>query len=204
MAPKTEFKRSKRLGNREQRMSTHSEVKETVTERSTLTVSHKELVIDGDDRDFRELIALFSAATGRMQSMRRELAKALGVSVAEFSVLTALMHLERKESVRVRSIAEHLHVAAAHVTATIKQLTQSGWVIKSIDSNDGRAVSLRLTTKAQEKLTNFAPLLCAVNDRWFAGMSRAELLVVTEFMRRLVNQYDGAMAKAKDMRIGLS
>ena len=185
-------------------MTTNSELREAATEPSRLTITNQELVVDGSDHEFRELLALLSAATGRMQSMRRELAKALGVSVAEFSVLTALMHLERKGSVRVRTIAEHLHVAGAHVTATIKRLSQLGWVTKSVDFNDSRAVSLRLTTKGLGKLTSFASVLCAVNDCWFAGMSRAEMLIASEFLRRLVNQYDSAMTKAKDMRGAIS
>ena len=185
-------------------MAAHSESKKTAMEHSPLTISHQELIIDGNDHEFRELIALFSAATGRMQSMRRELAKALGVGVAEFSVLTALMYLEKKGSVRVRTIAEHLHIAAAHVTVIVKRLTLLGWVIKTTDSHDNRAVSLRLTTEAQDKLAAFAPLLCAVNDRWFGGMSRPELLIASEFMRRLVRQYDSAMTKAKDMRSALT
>ena len=185
-------------------MASRSESKETAAERSPLTISNQELVIDGNDHEFRELVALLSAATGRMQSMRRELAKALGVGVAEFSVLTALMYLEQKGSVRVRTIAEHLHIAAAHVTVIVKQLTYLGWVVKTTDSNDSRAVSLRLTSDALDKLSAFAPLLCAVNDRWFAGMSRPELLIASAFMRRLVRQYDSAMTKARDMRNALT
>ena len=76
-------------------MTPHSESKESATESASLTISHQELVVDGNDHEFRELVALLSAATGRMQSMRRELAKALGVGIAEFSVLTALMYLEQ-------------------------------------------------------------------------------------------------------------
>ncbi|MEC7303824.1 MAG: hypothetical protein VXV97_14890, partial [Pseudomonadota bacterium] len=55
------------------------------------TVSLPNLLVDGSDAEFRELIALLYATSGRLQAMRRELAKALSVSIAEFSVLTALM-----------------------------------------------------------------------------------------------------------------
>jgi len=185
-------------------MPSESELMETAADRLPLSISIQELVTDGGDHEFRELVALLNAATGRMHSMRRELAKALGVSVAEFSVLTALMYLERKGNVRVRTVAEHLHIAAARVTTIVKRLAVSGWVIKTTDSRDSRAVSLRLTAEAQDKLTAFGPLLCAVNDQWFAGMSRPELLIASEFMRRLVRQFDSAMTKAKDMQGAMS
>jgi len=185
-------------------MTANAEVQDIGTADRPLTVSNPELVIEGSDHDFRELLALLSATAGRMQSMRRELAKALGVSIAEFSVLTALMHLEQKGNVRVRTVADHLHIAAAHVTLIVKQLALSGWVLKTVDLSDSRAVSLRLTAEAQEKLALFAPLLCAVNDRWFAGMSRSEMRTASEFMQRLIGQYDSAIIKAQDMRNDLS
>ncbi|MEC8137323.1 MAG: hypothetical protein VX107_14320, partial [Pseudomonadota bacterium] len=72
------------------------------------TVSLPNLLVDGSDAEFRELIALLYATSGRLQAMRRELAKALSVSIAEFSVLTALMYLEQHETrIRVRTVADH-------------------------------------------------------------------------------------------------
>ena len=41
------------------------------------TVSLPNLLVDGSDAEFRELIALLYATSGRLQAMRRELAKAL-------------------------------------------------------------------------------------------------------------------------------
>lgn len=163
-----------------------------------LTVSIDALLVGGDDREFRELIALLFAASGRLQAMRRELSKALSVSIAEFSVLTALMHLQQQGNVRVRTIADHLHVAAAQVTAIVKKLEASGWVEKSTDPADNRAVSLRMTPLAFERLNALAPTLRRVNDRWFDGMSAAELIVVKDFLRRLVRQFEPAVAMAKD------
>ena len=88
----------------------------------------------GSDADFRELIALLYATSGRLQAMRRDLAKALGVSVAEFSVLTALMYLERhEERIRVRTVADHLRVSGAQVTAIVGKLQTGGWVDKAGD-----------------------------------------------------------------------
>ena len=40
------------------------------------TISLPNLLVDGSDAEFRELIALLYATSGRLQAMRRELAKA--------------------------------------------------------------------------------------------------------------------------------
>ena len=71
------------------------------------TTSIEALLVDGRDDDFRELIALLYATSGRLQSMRRELATALSLSIAEFAVLSALMYLAPKGNTRIGTIAEH-------------------------------------------------------------------------------------------------
>ena len=165
------------------------------------TVSLPNLLVDGSDAEFRELIALLYATSGRLQAMRRELAKALSVSIAEFSVLTALMYLEQHETrIRVRTVADHLRVSGAQVTAIVRKLGSNGWVDKKTDPDDSRAVSLSLTSGARKKLATFAPFLRAVNDRWFDGMTRREFEAVGKFLQRIVRQYDGANAKALDLQ----
>jgi DNA-binding MarR family transcriptional regulator len=167
---------------------------------SELTTSLPALLDGSSDADFRELIALLYATSGRLQAMRRDLAKALGVSVAEFSVLTALMYLERhEERIRVRTVADHLRVSGAQVTAIIRKLQSGGWVDKANDPNDNRAVSLTLTDQTHDRLAAFAPHLRAVNDRWFDGASTEEITAVGVFLRRMIQQYEGANLKARDI-----
>ena len=92
-------------------------------QRSEPTVSLAALLDGESDAEFRELIALLYATSGRLQAMRRDLAKALGVSVAEFSVLTGLMYLERQQDrIRIRTVADHLRVSGAQVTAIVGKL----------------------------------------------------------------------------------
>ena len=164
------------------------------------TTSIEALLVDGRDDDFRELIALLYATSGRLQSMRRELATALSLSIAEFAVLSALMYLAPKGNTRIGTIAEHLHIAAAQVTAIVNRLARAGWVEKSVDPSDRRALRLRLTPMANDRLAGFMPLLQTVNDSWFAGMSRTELRTVGAFLRRLVDQYARADLKVKEAR----
>lgn len=170
---------------------------------SELTVSLPELLQGGSDAEFRELIALLYATSGRLQNMRRQLAKALSVSDAEFSVITGLMYLERHEKrIRVRTVADHLRVSAAQVTAIVGKLQRGGWVDKADDPDDSRAVSLSLTAQAHDRLAAFAPFLRDVNDRWFDGVTRAEVATVGGFLRRLIRQYEGANSKVRDLQIG--
>jgi len=66
---------------------------------------------------------LFAAAAG-MQSLRRALAKSVDLSATKFSVL-ATWHLQKKGRVGITAVAQHLHVAAAHVTAEVGKLVRA-------------------------------------------------------------------------------
>ena len=168
-------------------------------QRSEPTVSLAALLDGESDAEFRELIALLYATSGRLQAMRRDLAKALGVSVAEFSLLTGLMYLERQQDrIRIRTVADHLRVSGAQVTTIIGKLQSGGWVDKSSDPEDSRAVSLTLTDKTRERLSAFAPFLRDVNDRWFAGTGKEEVDAVRTFLHRLIRQYESASLRARE------
>src|ERR1700729_2259527 len=113
------------------------------------TVTLPELLVGGSDQQFRELIALLYASIGQLQSMRRELATALGVSTTDLSVLLALHHLSASGRVGIRAIADHLRMAATNVTSTVSDLQGKGWLLKRADPDDGRAVSIELTAGAR-------------------------------------------------------
>src|SRR5690242_16967057 len=97
-----------------------SELKSSTGSRGSaknLTVSLPELLVDGSDLKFRELVAdLFAAAAG-MLALRRALATSIGLSAAEYAILLATWHLQKKGPVGINTLAGQLHVAAANVTA---------------------------------------------------------------------------------------
>ena len=164
---------------------------------NSLTVTIPALLIDGADEKFRNLISLLYASVGRLQTMRRELAPKLNLSSLQLGVLMAIMHLEKSGDVRIRRVAGHLHIAAANVTSSVAELEKSGWVIKLPDPNDNRAISIKLTAGGRDCLERFARDLSIVNDKWFSGMTRADLECVSDFLERFVAQYENALFVAK-------
>jgi DNA-binding MarR family transcriptional regulator len=155
---------------------------------TNLTVSLPQFLVDGTDLQFREFVADLFAATAGMQSLRRALAKSVGLSAAEFSVLLATWHLQKKGRVGITAVARHLHVAAAHVTAEVGKLVRKDFIKKTQDSNDTRAVTLVLTRKGEGILTQLAPLLRRINDRLFSGNSANAIRVVAKFLQHVAGE----------------
>lgn len=163
-----------------------------------LTVSLPQFLVDGTDLQFREFVADLFAATGGMQSLRRALAKSVGLSAAEFSVLLATWHLQKRGRVGVSGVARHLHVAAAHVTAEIGKLVRKGFVKKAQDTRDTRAVTLVLTRKGEGVLAKLAPLLRRINDRLFSGNSASAIGVVAKFLRHVADKSANSIRMARN------
>jgi DNA-binding MarR family transcriptional regulator len=145
------------------------------------------------------MISLLYAALGRLQAMRRTLAQSLELSAAEFAVVVALFRIESKPGVSIRSIADHLHVAAANVAVTVSKLEQMGWVTKTSDPTDSRALAVRLTAPARRRLNTFVDRLQLVNDAWFSGTTESELRAVISFFRHLIDQYEPALNIAREL-----
>jgi DNA-binding MarR family transcriptional regulator len=58
-----------------------------------------------------------------------------------------LVHLNRREPVRLTSLARHLGLAASTLSTAIAHLERMGYVEKAVAPDDRRAVALRLTSQ---------------------------------------------------------
>jgi DNA-binding MarR family transcriptional regulator len=158
------------------------------------TVSLAQFLVGGTDLQFREFVAdLFAAAAG-MQSLRRALAKSVGLSAAEFSVLLATWYLQRRGPVGITAIARHLHVASAHVTAEVGNLVSANLIKKTQDSKDTRAVILVMSKQGEEVLAELAPLLRRINDRLFSGNTANAINVVAKFLKHVADESTNSVA----------
>jgi DNA-binding MarR family transcriptional regulator len=164
---------------------------------SSLTVSLPPFLANGTDLDFREFIADLFAAVGGMHSLRRALASSVGLSAAEFSIVLATWHLQKKGTVGISTIAKHLHVAAAHVTAEVGQLVARGVLIKKPHPHDTRAVLVVLTDQGREILTQLVPLLRGINDRLFSGNDASDVAVLSRFLKQLAGESANAIRLAR-------
>jgi DNA-binding MarR family transcriptional regulator len=144
-----------------------------------------------DDAKMRTFIADMYAAMSLLRLLRQEIASALSLSSAEYSVLLAVRYLERGNDMTLRAIADHLHVAAAYVTAEVAGLVDKGLLTKTRDPLDRRAVAVELTAASRELLSRLTPMLREINDPLLAGISLRDLDTVHRFFRGVISRgYD--------------
>jgi DNA-binding MarR family transcriptional regulator len=149
-----------------------------------------------EDAALREFVSDFSAASALMRQLRRRLADNLGLSVAEHSVMLGLWYCQRRAHTRVRDLAEHLHVAAAHVTAELGKLERAGFVIKRKSVLDRREAEVQLTDKGHALLNRLAPLLREVNKSLFAHVTYRDMTTAQRFFRLVIAHASEAIRTA--------
>ncbi|MBS0246449.1 MAG: winged helix-turn-helix transcriptional regulator [Proteobacteria bacterium] len=170
----------------------------------SLTVSLPELLVDGSDLKFRELVAdLFAAAAG-MLALRRALATSVGLSAAEYAILLATWHLQKKGAVGINTLAGQLHVAAANVTAEVGKLVKKGILDKQPHPKDSRAVLIRLTSDGTAILHELTPLLRRINDRLFSGNRARDMDAVANFLHHIAEETPNSIHLAKSFHPGTS
>jgi len=136
------------------------------------TVSRSALLEGGSDSRFRQLVYDLLTISVRMETVRTHLARQIGITGPQYSVLVAIAQFQGADGVRVGKAAEVLHVSGAFITAETRQLERLGLVVKAISPRDRRGVLLRLTPKGERQITAISPAITGVNDGFFAPLSR--------------------------------
>lgn len=149
------------------------------------------------EAELREFISDFTAASAHMRELRRTLAESLGLTVAEHAVLLALWYCERRAERTVRALADHLHIAAAHVTTELNKLEKAGLVQRRTSRTDKRAVDLRLSKAGRALLDRLEPQLANINVALFSGLSLAEMRSTHRLFKTVIKQSPEAIRIAE-------
>jgi DNA-binding MarR family transcriptional regulator len=159
-----------------------------------LTTSRPELLRGGRDREFRHLVHGLFGFAAHHERIRSGHAKVIGLAGIEYTVLIAIAHLSQDGDVNVKTVADHLYLSGAFITAVAGRLVQRGFILKRIDSGDRRRVTLTVSGKGRAALEKLAPIQRQVNDAEFGSLSREEFDLLTGIVDRLIES--GARAVA--------
>src|SRR6201987_3084943 len=136
------------------------------------TVSRPALLERGSNSRFRQLVYDLLTISVRMETVRTHLARRIGITGPQYSVLVAIAQFQSADGVSVGKVAEVLHVSGAFITAETKELDRLGFVMKAINPRDRRSVLLRLSPKGERQMIALSPAITAVNDKFFAPLTR--------------------------------
>jgi DNA-binding MarR family transcriptional regulator len=159
-----------------------------------LTTSRPELLEEGRDRQFRHLVHALFGFAAHHERIRSGHGKAIGLAGIEYTVLISIAHLAVDGDVNVKTVADHLYLSGAFITAVTQRLLKLGMIHKKIDAADRRRVTLTISNKGRAALERLAPIQRQVNDLEFGCLSHQEFALLTDIVDRLIDS--GAKAVA--------
>jgi DNA-binding MarR family transcriptional regulator len=159
-----------------------------------LTISRPEILIDGSDRHFRQLVHGLFGFFARHEAVRSGHAARIGLGGIEYTVLISIRHLSAEEGdVNVNRVANHLHLSGAFVTMVTNKLLKRGVIHKTVDPTDRRRVKLEVSAKGDDLLAELAPAQRQVNDVQFGCLSASEFRQLLKITERLIESSEQAV-----------
>ena len=147
------------------------------------------------EAEFRDFIADLFAMSAGMQSLRRSIARRIGLGGTELGILLSVGRLAPQGAVSVRQVADHLHVAATHITTEVNSLVAKGLLDKQASVQDSRAVELSVTGAGAELLASISPNLQMINEALFDTPSPEVIADQRRFFQRLLAGLPEALAR---------
>ena len=95
----------------------------------------------------------------------------------------------------VRQVAEHLHVAATHITTEVNTLVAKGLLEKQVSEQDNRAVELSIAPAGAELIASISPNLQMINEALFDHPSPEAIGEQRRFFKRLLAGLPDALAR---------
>lgn len=159
-----------------------------------LTVSSPTLLIDGSDKEFRQLLHDTLAFAARIQEVRGRFGQFIGLTGTQYTVLISISHLARQgNEVGINLVAERLHLSGAFVTLEVNKLVTEGLVDKWVNPADRRRVLLSITPKAQALLNELAIVQRPVNDTLFDCLTPKDFQLLRRLVAKLVDSSDRSL-----------
>ena len=152
-----------------------------------MTISRRELLIDGSDHKYREFVHGLLAFSAMNEAIRDGIAASVELGGVQHTILQSIIHLSRVRPVGVTQVAKHLNLSISFITTETAKLQTLGLVEKKQSSSDKRKVLLRLTKKGFEIFDRAAPLQRMIGDVQFGIFSAREFSEVVPLVRRLVD-----------------
>ncbi|MCP5255542.1 MAG: MarR family transcriptional regulator [Zoogloeaceae bacterium] len=127
--------------------------------------------------------------SGAIDARLSQLLTGEGLNCSSWSVLM-MIYSDRTGTVRPSSIGQALSQSRAHMTRLADELVASGWVERLPDAADRRAVALRLSSEARQRMQLLLPRVWALYEEMLGGLEPASLDPLEASLRTLLSHIE--------------
>lgn len=158
------------------------------------TISRTDLLEEGTDSRFRELVNTLLAVAARHETIRAGHGAYIGLPAPQYTILITAAHMANVGPVRIKDLADLVSLSPTYITMELKKLYGRGLMRKSRNKEDSRVVDLFVTDKGYELLEELAPMQRQVNDQQFADMTKQDFDELLRLTKLLASNSDKAIA----------
>lgn len=169
----------------------------TKTGQMATTVTRSELLRDGTDADFRQIVNSLLAFSTRLEAVRQQFGAHIGLTGVQYTILISIAHMQDKDGIGVNAIARHLSLSGAFVTSEVGKLIKLGLVTKRPNPQDRRRVLLTVTSQANALLASLIPVQQEVNDVLFGPLTAQDFDRMRSLSLELAESTGKALALAQ-------
>ena len=144
----------------------------------------------GHKSELRLWLRLLSTVNMITQEIRQRLRAEFAITLPQFDLLAQLDR--ERDGLRMGDLSKRMMVSNGNVTGVVSRLIEDGFVTRTVDREDRRSATVRLTRKGRESFLKMA----AANERWmddmFADLSHAqieELMRLLSHVRRSIDSH---------------
>jgi len=152
-----------------------------------LTVSHRALLVEGSDIEFRRLILRLLQIEERLRHARAYLGRQAGLTGPQYSLLMAVAYLQGETGIAVRALARELRVTSAFITSESRRLIERGLLAKRQNPHDSRSTLVTVTPAGRRAIERLVPEVRAINDLFFGHLSRPAFVQAKRFLEQLLD-----------------
>lgn len=139
-----------------------------------LTISREELLVNGSDSTFRDMLHDMLSLLVSLEHVRARFGAFIGLSGVQYTLLVSIRQFEGSDGVGVKKLADQLGFSAPFVTVETKKLVKIGILDKSPNPDDLRRVRLKVSARGHDLLRQLAPFQREINDAIFDPLSRED------------------------------
>lgn len=136
-------------------------------------------------RSQAEAVLALARIRRRTEQRINELLAGEGLDVTAQQANAMMVLFQRREPMTARELADELAVTEVTVGRFVKALDNGGWVARTPDPTDGRAMLLRPTKKAYDALPRFIRVSNTMLDETFAGFTKQEVATLGAIINRV-------------------
>lgn len=128
---------------------------------------------------------------GTNQQMRKVIEQACerlmetyGLRHVELDILYLISHEKQKDT--AKDLIEIQHLSKAHISKSVDNLKQHGYIELVADEADHRKIHIRMTGKAKPLLEEFEQIRADILERLFAGVTEEERSCLKRVMGKIM------------------